>query len=105
MLFRVLCTISLFVSVAANAQTCSGGTDGGMDATGNQCNEPATSINTESAASGKTPNAAASAGIAALAPTRTTATRANPQLTRVVHQGESLLFQRSLNHLVSTQQP
>jgi hypothetical protein len=30
----------LTCATAAHAQTCSGGADGGMDATGNQCNQP-----------------------------------------------------------------
>jgi hypothetical protein len=34
-----LATIMLF-SQSLHAQSCSGGTDGGMDATGNQCNAP-----------------------------------------------------------------
>jgi len=35
-----LCAAALF-PLAAFAHDCSGGTDGGMDATGNQCNTPA----------------------------------------------------------------
>jgi hypothetical protein len=35
---RIGCVLSAFACVAAHAQTCSGGADGGMDATGNQCN-------------------------------------------------------------------
>jgi hypothetical protein len=38
MRLRVACFLSAFVCVAANAQECSGGLGGGMDATGNQCN-------------------------------------------------------------------
>ena len=81
MMFRALCSISLFVSVTANAQTCSGGADGGMDATGNQCNEPAVYVNTESAAIVQAPNAAAIAGPVAVAPAPPKSTRAHVQLT------------------------
>lgn len=35
---QALCVLSLLVSIGAQAQSCSGGVDGGMDATGNQCN-------------------------------------------------------------------
>ena len=34
----------LALSAVAHAHDCSGGPDGGMDATGNQCNEPAAFI-------------------------------------------------------------
>ena len=34
------CAVALLVNVGAQAQVCSGGPDGGMDATGNQCNQP-----------------------------------------------------------------
>jgi hypothetical protein len=37
-ILRIGCVLSAFACVAAHAQTCSGGADGGMDATGNQCN-------------------------------------------------------------------
>jgi len=37
---RALCAVSLLVNIGAHAQVCSGGPDGGMDATGNQCNRP-----------------------------------------------------------------
>lgn len=35
---RIVCFLSALACVAAHGQTCSGGADGGMDATGNQCN-------------------------------------------------------------------
>jgi hypothetical protein len=39
---RTIClTIALACSGYLHAQSCSGGVDGGMDATGNQCNTPA----------------------------------------------------------------
>ena len=38
---RLLClAISIACAGSVQAQTCSGGTDGGMDATGSQCNAP-----------------------------------------------------------------
>jgi TPR repeat protein len=41
MAFRtLLCVLPLAGSLAVNAQVCSGGTGGGMDATGNDCNDP-----------------------------------------------------------------
>ena len=42
MTLRILCCVlSLTAGVGANAQVCSGGTNGGMDATGNDCNDAA----------------------------------------------------------------
>ena len=35
---RMLAFVSAFVCLSAQAQSCSGGADGGMDVTGNQCN-------------------------------------------------------------------
>ena len=32
---------ALVLATSAHAHDCSGGTDGGMDATGNECNQPA----------------------------------------------------------------
>jgi hypothetical protein len=41
MRLRMACFIlALVCTPAAHAQECSGGADGGMDATGNQCNAP-----------------------------------------------------------------
>ena len=37
---HLLCTLSVLAACTANAQVCSGGAQGGMDSTGNQCNEP-----------------------------------------------------------------
>ena len=37
---HVICALSMLGACSANAQVCSGGAEGGMDATGNQCNEP-----------------------------------------------------------------
>ncbi|MFO1302942.1 MAG: hypothetical protein U1F54_04375 [Burkholderiales bacterium] len=37
----LIATAALVLAASARAHDCSGGTDGGMDATGNQCNEPA----------------------------------------------------------------
>lgn len=37
---RVACLITAFVVAGAHAETCSGGADGGMDDTGNQCTAP-----------------------------------------------------------------
>jgi len=37
---HLLCALSILAACSANAQVCSGGAGGGMDATGNQCNEP-----------------------------------------------------------------
>ena len=57
------------VAGAVHAQDCSGGTDGGMDATGNQCNEPRT----------------VAVGPAAPAATRSdSAVRNDPKMTRPV---------------------
>ncbi|MBP8295178.1 MAG: hypothetical protein KAX84_03660 [Burkholderiales bacterium] len=39
-LLGVACAVSLLINIGAHAQVCSGGPDGGMDATGNQCNLP-----------------------------------------------------------------
>lgn len=36
----VLAAVTLAFAASARAQTCSGGADGGMDATGNQCASP-----------------------------------------------------------------
>jgi hypothetical protein len=36
----VVCLLPVFACAAADAQDCSGGADGGIDATGNQCNAP-----------------------------------------------------------------
>jgi hypothetical protein len=36
----VVCLLPMFACAAADAQDCSGGADGGTDATGNQCNAP-----------------------------------------------------------------
>jgi hypothetical protein len=41
----VVCLIPMFACAAADAQDCSGGADGGIDATGNQCNAPASLTN------------------------------------------------------------
>lgn len=35
---------AVLLAATAQAHDCSGGTDGGMDATGNQCNEPASFV-------------------------------------------------------------
>jgi hypothetical protein len=40
MTLRLLCFASAFACAAANAQDCSGGASGGVDATGNQCSTP-----------------------------------------------------------------
>lgn len=37
---HITCALSLVASIGAQAQVCSGGPGGGMDATGNQCNTP-----------------------------------------------------------------
>ena len=37
---HLICALSMLAACTANAQVCSGGAGGGMDATGNQCNEP-----------------------------------------------------------------
>ncbi|MBK9605062.1 MAG: hypothetical protein IPO58_00970 [Betaproteobacteria bacterium] len=39
-LLGAACAVSLLINIGAHAQVCSGGPDGGMDATGNQCNQP-----------------------------------------------------------------
>jgi len=36
----LIATAALLLAASAHAHDCSGGNDGGMDATGNQCNEP-----------------------------------------------------------------
>jgi len=41
---RVACFLSAFVCVAAQAQECSGGPGGGVDATGNQCSAPGQAV-------------------------------------------------------------
>ena len=40
----VACFLSAFVCVAAQAQECSGGPGGGVDATGNQCSAPGQAV-------------------------------------------------------------
>ena len=39
-LLGAACAVALLVNIGAHAQVCSGGPEGGMDATGNQCNQP-----------------------------------------------------------------
>ena len=46
---RVVCFMSAFVVVGAHAETCSGGADGGMDATGNQCTSPGSALDSAQA--------------------------------------------------------
>ena len=41
---HVACFLSAFVCVAAQAQECSGGPGGGVDATGSQCSAPAQAV-------------------------------------------------------------
>jgi hypothetical protein len=41
----VVCLLPMFACAAAEAQDCSGGADGGIDATGNQCSAPASLTN------------------------------------------------------------
>ena len=41
---HVACFLSAFVCVAAQAQECSGGPGGGVDATGNQCSAPGQAV-------------------------------------------------------------
>ena len=40
-LHTVIAIAILLLAASAHAQECSGGKDGGMDATGNECNKPA----------------------------------------------------------------
>lgn len=61
---RVLCLVSAFACAAANAQTCSGGADGGMDATGSQCSAPASGVDAAPPATAPTLAAAAKPGTA-----------------------------------------
>jgi TPR repeat protein len=44
---HLLLALSLCGGLSANAQHCSGGANGGMDATGNDCNEPAAVVESE----------------------------------------------------------
>jgi hypothetical protein len=44
MTLRIACFLSVFVCAAAHAQNCSGGSGGGIDATGNQCSVAGTDI-------------------------------------------------------------
>jgi hypothetical protein len=48
--FRAICALSAFVCVSAQAQECSGGPGGGVDATGNQCSIPGAAVDTSSPA-------------------------------------------------------
>lgn len=70
----------LALTGAAHAHDCSGGSDGGMDATGNQCNE--TLAIAAAPASGK-------AGPAAVDRPRTRATRAIPAGARAARAAAS----------------
>jgi hypothetical protein len=40
-LHALITAAALVLAASAHAQDCSGGKDGGMDATGNECNQPA----------------------------------------------------------------
>jgi hypothetical protein len=40
----VVCLLPVFACAAAAAQDCSGGADGGSDATGNRCNAPGNAV-------------------------------------------------------------
>jgi hypothetical protein len=40
-LHTLITAAALVLAASAHAQDCSGGKDGGMDATGNECNQPA----------------------------------------------------------------
>lgn len=43
-LHALIAAAALVLAASAHAHDCSGGNDGGMDATGNQCNEPASVV-------------------------------------------------------------
>jgi TPR repeat protein len=44
---NLMLALSLCGGLSANAQHCSGGANGGMDATGNDCNEPAAAVESD----------------------------------------------------------
>jgi len=46
-LHSLIAAAALAFAASAHAQNCSGGTDGGTDATGNQCNQPASAVAAE----------------------------------------------------------
>lgn len=79
-------------TLSAEAHDCSGGTDGGMDASGNQCND-ATSVATNNSSGRPTsPSARAPNGQSSEAPTanksvakRTVATRQTPARSQSKH--------------------
>jgi hypothetical protein len=48
---------AMFFSLSAHAHDCSGGTNGGMDATGNECNDTATVTTVVSSKSATFPSA------------------------------------------------
>lgn len=68
---RVVCFFSAFMCVAAHAQNCSGGADGGIDASGNQCSAAG---NTLDSAQGAPVIARPAAAIATARQPRATAT-------------------------------
>jgi hypothetical protein len=43
-LHALIAAAALALAASAHAHDCSGGNDGGMDATGNQCNQPAPAV-------------------------------------------------------------
>jgi hypothetical protein len=81
-------TICLVVTLAAagslHAQNCSGGPDGGTDATGNQCSTP-TDVAANTTGSGVAPSAQSSTtgGVQQLAPAAPLAVRSAPMLDEV----------------------
>lgn len=79
-------------SLSAHAHDCSGGTDGGMDATGNQCNGAvATDVSSSrpASASARAPKSETSKALSRSksAAKRTVATRQTPARSQVKHSG------------------
>jgi hypothetical protein len=69
---------ALLLAATVQAHDCSGGTDGGMDATGNQCNDPASVVaGAPFAAPAKPTVQAARPAAAAVRPARTGARAPN----------------------------
>jgi hypothetical protein len=67
----------LLLAAAVQAHDCSGGTEGGMDATGNQCNDPATVVAAAPAPGAVKAGDQASRPAAAVRPPRSAARAAN----------------------------
>ena len=90
--FLISLVAGTLFTLSAHAHDCSGGTDGGMDATGNQCNDAvavATDVSSgrPTSASARSPKAEANKTPAGnkSAAKRTVVTRHTPALSQIKH--------------------